>query len=1011
MAHLILAALGPLHITLNGSPVASFESDKVRALLIYLAMNAAQPLPRAALADLLWPELPERAARHNLSQALFNLRQAIGDQHADPPFLRVTRATVQFNTTSNYTLDTATFTALLTTCAAHAHRNPETCAACARRFADALALYRGDFLAQFSRIDSLPFEEWALLEREHFQRRALHALAALASYHERRSKYPEACIYARRQLELDPWNEAAHRQLMRMLALDGQRAAALQQYERCRQALAEGLGVEPEPETIALYRQIKDDRMTGGQGEATTTSPAPPPTRSPVHNFPAPSTPFIGREAELAQLTELLANPACRLLTIAGPGGVGKTRLALQAAERIDMFADGVYIVPLAALSSPEQIAPAILGALSLRSTGSDPPDEQLLAALRDRELLLILDSMEHLLADIGLVSAMLKHAPKLSIMVTSRERLNIHGEWVLELGGLETPPQGQTSVMEPYSAVELFMQSARRVRAGVQLTAADTAAIIRICQLVEGLPLAIELAATWLRALTCGEIAHEIESSIDFLATSLRDVPRRHRSMRSVFDQSWQLLTEDERRVLRHLSVFRGGFRREAARQVADASLTHLAALIDKSLLRTSTTGQYDLHELVRQYADMQLHAAHEERDAHDRHLRYFMALAEQAEPQLTGPDQETWLGQLEQARDNLRAGLQWAIDRGEAEAALRLSGALWRFWDMHGHFTEGRRWLEQALALPDHNVPPAVRLKAINGAGTLARRQSDLAPAKAWFEAGLALSRESGEQFWTAVLLNALGLLVRRQGDLARATALFEESLELSRAIGNQRGVLAALGNLGSVERALGHLARAAALQEECLAVSRQLGDKRGIADDLNNLAVVLDAQGNFERATALQQEGLELYRALGDQYGIALVLYNLGARACHGGAHEQARAYLAESLRIYQALGEAAGCVDCLEQIAASAAAQGHGAHAAQLIGAAEHLRAMLDAARTPAMQTDVDAAVATTKNCLDADVLADAWAQGRIMTLEQAIACALAGAKHSWAHASPLQEWPE
>jgi DNA-binding SARP family transcriptional activator len=362
MAHLSLALLGPLQIRLDGAPVTALESDKVRALLAYLALEAEQPHRRDALAGLLWPERPERAAHLSLNQALSNLRQAIGDRTAPAPLLRITPETIQFDRASDHDLDVAAFSHLLNACDQHLHRHAETCTSCARRLHQAVELYRGDFLDQFFLSDSAAFEEWTLLKREQLHRRAIVAFARLADYHERRGEYDQAQQYTWRQLELDPWREESHRQLMRVLALSGQRSAALVQYATCRRVLAEELGVEPEEETTALYGRIQ-------RGEALTDAqPVLPPTNLAAHT---PPSPLIGRETELAQLADRLELRDCRMLTLVGPGGIGKTRLALQAATDLGAsFPDGVAFVPLAALSAIELLVPAIAGALTLTLSG-----------------------------------------------------------------------------------------------------------------------------------------------------------------------------------------------------------------------------------------------------------------------------------------------------------------------------------------------------------------------------------------------------------------------------------------------------------------------------------------------------------------------------------------------------------------------------------------------------------------------------------------------------------------
>ncbi|MDQ4075572.1 MAG: AAA family ATPase, partial [Chloroflexota bacterium] len=401
MAHLSLSFLGPLQVTLDGNEVTDFQYDKVRALLAYLATEADCPHRRDALLGLLWPELSEQAARTNLRQALAALRGAIGDRSAAPPFLLISRESIQFNLASDHWLDVTAFTTLLDTCERHTHRRAESCRSCAVRLQQAIELYQGDFLAQFFLPDNEVFEEWALLKREWLHRRQVEALSRLIGYHERRGAYEEACEYARRQLELDPWHEEAHRQLMRLLVLSGKRSAALSQYERCRRLLTEELGVEPAEETTALHERIQDDELAALTEVNLLALPA-----EHRHNLPPQLTPFIGREEELAEISERLESGDCRLVTLVGPGGIGKTRLALQAAtEQLEAFADGVYFVPLAALGSPELLIPTIATALKCPLFGQAEPRVQLLDHLRTKEILLVLDNFEHLLEEVGLLT------------------------------------------------------------------------------------------------------------------------------------------------------------------------------------------------------------------------------------------------------------------------------------------------------------------------------------------------------------------------------------------------------------------------------------------------------------------------------------------------------------------------------------------------------------------------------------------------------------------------------
>jgi DNA-binding SARP family transcriptional activator len=474
MARLSLGLLGPLRITLDGQPVSGFVYTKARALLAYLAVDADCAHQRDALVGMLWPDLPDTAARTNLRQALANLREAIGDARATPPFLLITRDTIQLNPRSDYELDTAAFTALLAACETHPHRRLVRCRPCAARMEQAIALYRGDFLAGAILADSVPFEEWELLHREQLHQRALDALARLADYHERRGDDEHARRYAQRQIELDPWREEAHRQLMRLFGCGGQRSAAPAQYETCRRILARDLDVAPAAETMALYKRIRDTPRSALR-VLSSLSPAQGPESQNstlkiqnAYNFPAQTTSLLGRETELAELGDLLENPTYRLITIVGPGGIGKTRLALAAAAaQAEVFADGAAFVPLAAISSATFLAPALLAGLDVGLQGQRDPHDQLLDYLREKELLLVLDNLEQLLApglshtaaenrqDAGateLLADVLRYAPGVTLLVTSRERLALPGEWLFDLSGLSYPLNEPTVGFEAYT-------------------------------------------------------------------------------------------------------------------------------------------------------------------------------------------------------------------------------------------------------------------------------------------------------------------------------------------------------------------------------------------------------------------------------------------------------------------------------------------------------------------------------------------------------------------------------
>jgi predicted ATPase/DNA-binding SARP family transcriptional activator len=620
VTRLHLALLGQLDIQKNGSSLADFESQKARALLCYLAVTG-QKHSRAALAGLLWPEMPEANAHMNLRKTVAVLRRFVGEH------VHVTRRSLAFNFDAPHWLDVSEFEAAMAI-------SRELTPATVETMRKALALYQDDFLAQFNVRDAHPFEEWVLSQRAHLREMALDGLYRLAAYYYRLGVYDFSLNYTRRLLALEPWREEAHRQQMLLLAKMGQRSQALMQYESCRRILAKELGITPSTETIHLAAAIRaGDLDTGGGGRIgreesapayqllSQSLPQPVTTFSPVHSLPAQRTSFVGREAEISNIVQWLQDPACRLLTLAGPGGIGKTRLAIQVAQhfadnmtKAAEFTDGVFFVPLDTLSSVNSLVSAIAKVLNFPFYTSLDLKEQLVNFLHPKNLLLLLDNFEHLLDGAELISGLLATAPGVKALVTSRQALHIQEEWFHPVRGMAFPKDAtewsEEKALEEYGAVQLFVQSARRALPGFSLNE-EAEHVVRICQLVEGMPLGIELAAAWVRVLPCQTIAQELEQSLDLLTATWQNLPPRHRSIRTVFDHSWQLLTTSEQNVLQKLSLFQDGFQAETANTVAGASLSELAYLIEKSLLQLTPTGSYRIPELLRQFCAGRLEAA----------------------------------------------------------------------------------------------------------------------------------------------------------------------------------------------------------------------------------------------------------------------------------------------------------------------------------------------------------------------------------------------------------------
>ena len=944
-----LELLGGLRITTDGTGLSNTLAQKGQALFAYLAVERGEH-GRAHLAALLWGEFAEADAAANLRQALVHLRRVLS------PYLVITRNTIAFNRHSPYCLDCEEFEAHLST-------TPGLSDVDSLR--KAVALYQGDFLAGVAIRDAPTFEEWAMLRREHLREAATQALRALARHFANHGDYATSARYTTRLLTLDPWSEEAHRDLMWLYVRQGQRAAAAAQYQDCRRILEQELGIEPMAATTALYERIKAAQAT------------------PVDPIVLPSTPFVGRSAERAELARRVAQSELRLLTIVGPGGIGKTRLALQmTAEWAPRFLHGAHVVNLAAIRTADAFISTVMTVLGCSPRGPGEPQLQLRSYLADKDLLLVLDNFEHLVDQgAALLSDIMRSAPELKILVTSRERLQLQDEWLLELAGLDVPLQ-TTDDVEQYSAIELFVQSARKLRSDFALSEADKPAAVNICRLVEGMPLGIELSAAWTRVLSCGEIAREIEQSLEFLATSLRDLPARHRSLRAVFDHSWSLLVPEEYRVLRRLATFHGGFSRDAAEQVAHASPSLLGALLDKSLLYLQpgrdTTPRYGMHEMIRHYAWQKLDEAGELEEVQLRHLAFFLHLLESTKDQFVGSEQKRWLDLLECEHDNLHAALQVARDHPSEEHGVRLVAVLWRFWWTRGFLDEGCYWLEQFLfRQPMTSGRECGRYEATMPGDT----QS----------ASLSIARASA--------LQGFGVLRQEQGSYAQAQMLYEQSLALRRSQGDRRGVAFTLNSAGALASDMGDYARAQALYEESLALKRELGDTHGISGTLNNLGIMAGAQGDTARAQALYEESLQLCRSLHHHNGIAVALVNLAIVALDRHDIERAEPLLEESLTIFEELGDKDGMVECLEGVAGVATVAGHFERAARLFGAAAAMRAIIGTPWIPVEQARYDSMIDQTRAVLDETLWTSAWEEGRAMTFEQAVVYALQKTTHN------------
>ncbi|HMQ29737.1 MAG TPA: tetratricopeptide repeat protein [Chloroflexaceae bacterium] len=627
---------------------------------------------------------------------------------------------------------------------------------------------------------------------------------------------------------------------------------------------------------------------------------AAPPMAPPAHHWPLRSAPLVGREHELAALGRLLHDPLCRLLTLIGPGGVGKTRLASEiAAQAEERFANGAWFVPLASVATPAAVVPAIAEVMGLLLRGHVDPRRQLLDALADTSALIVLDNVEHLPDAVELFAEILTHAPAVRLLATSRARLNLQSEYVFVTQGLPVPPPEQLHQALDYDAVRLFAQSAQRAGAHADLQGEELAAAVQICRLVEGMPLGIELAAAWTPLLSCQEIAAEIQRSLDFLTTSLRDLPERQRSLRAVFDHSWRLLATEEQTVLGRLSIFRGGFARDAATAVAGANLESLLALTSKSLIRRKERGRYDLHEVVRQYAFSHLAQTPACATTCACHSRFYLALLDGCEPVLRSSAQRQTLRGLVDEIDNLRAAWDWAVAHRTVDALAPAARALGCLFELSGWLEEGVTLLQAAIQATD------------DGDETLVARRLK----------GEALAQQA--------------LLLMRQGRFMPSLQRADTSLALLRPLADPDPMVRPLLFRSIILHMVGDLDGSQAAGEEALVCAQLAGDCWGEAYADFLLGHVKHLRGDHQEGYERLHRGLRRWRTLGDPHAIALGLNFSSPAAIHLGRYAEAEEALRESLRIGQELGDRWSIGTSLRFLGVAALAQGDVARAQSLL----------------------------------------------------------------------------
>jgi predicted ATPase/class 3 adenylate cyclase len=724
-------------------------------------------------------------------------------------------------------------------------------------------------------------------------------------------------------------------------------------------------------------------------------------------NLPTQLTPFIGREREVTEAATLARRQDVRLVTLTGAGGTGKTRLALQvAAELLDDFEDGVFFVDVAPITDPHLLVPTIAQTLSVRERPGESLADTLHHYLRDKRDLLVLDNLEQLRDAGPMVTALLTRAASVKALVTSRAPLHLSSEHEYPVSPLAFPDVDVAETLEQlaaYEAVQLFLERAQAVKPEFELTSENGQSVAEICARLDGLPLAIELAAARVRILSPEALLGRLSRRLTLLIGGALDAPARQRTLRDAIDWSYGLLDPAEQRLFAGLSVFLGGCTVEAAEAVCtpaaelDATVFDgIASLVDMSLVRQGDgpggEPRFSMLETIREYALERLERSGKEEVFRQRHADYFTAFAEQAEPEILGADQLAWIERLEPDRDNFRSALGWLIERRQGERALRLIGSLRRAWVARGYLSETRSWLEAAF-VHGAAVPPEVEAKARYGLGRVALVQGDYDQAIPSLEESTRLFREVSETEGLVFSLADLGFLATAQGRHEDAQRLAEESLAVATAAAKERPVAAALHSLACTKLAAGEYAEARSLFEESLALRRSLGDKRNIANSLSYLGSLALLEEAYNRAAAFLDESLALGRELGNQLLVATTLANQSLVALAAGDTEQAATLGTESLALSHELGDKRTTVECLHVLAGVAAVQGEPLRAALLAGAAESLHAAIKAPPSPAERAVSEPFMSIARAAVDDDSFEAAWERGRLMSYEAAVAYAL------------------
>jgi predicted ATPase/DNA-binding SARP family transcriptional activator len=992
-AYYHIEMLGDLRVIVGEEAYTRFRTRKSAYLLAYLALHSQQAQPRERLVDLFWGDRDEGAGRDGLSTALVQLRRQLEPPGAAAPGLFLAdKQQVHLNPEAVST-DVDAFGRLLAQ-ARQKEDKPEKAAL----LEQAVELYRGELLPGY-------YEDWAAGEQTRCALLYQESLLRLALMWEEAGRYTEGLAMAQRACAADPFAEEGYRAQMRLLLRLKKPSVALQLYESMEQLFRRELDARPSASTRQMAETIRQDpraallmrveaaTQTHSTLHSTTpadisaapdvSAPAPPPALA-VAALPLQLTRFVGREKEREQIAALIQTPGIRLVSLLGPGGAGKTRLSLEvAAQAASAFANRVWFVPLADIPDASLMISTLVHVLRIQGQAHVDSFERIVAHLGSSPCLLVLDNMEHLLREppdagkndmvgmsgsIAVIRLLLQRVPALVCLVTSRLALRLGGEQIYPLLPLPLPSEADATALARLSAndsIALYVDRARAARPDFALTLQNSAAVTAICRRLEGIPLAIEMAAAWVKTVPPAKMQERLSQQMALLVSRRRDLPLRHQSLRATIEWSYDLLPAEQRQVFACLSVFRGGWSLEAAEAVCgDDTLQALSVLQEHSLIideevepqhPEEAEPRYRMLEPLREFAWEKLTERHQAEATRNQHLAYYVSLTTTAKPKLQGPDALLWFNRLEVEHANLRAALVWATEaEGGVESGLRIAAIMERFWRVRGYLSEGRAILARMIACSDTSTPSVALANALNAAGILAQFQNDDAAAQIHYQ---------------------------------QTKTLWEE-------LGDLHGVASALNNLGMIASHREDWEQARRITEEALTINRRLGNRQSEAINLNNLSLLSSYQCDYTAALTLLEAALHINREIGMREWEAGNLLNMGKNACLQGNEQTARAWLTQGLTLSSKLDFKIQIAETLEAFAELEAQAGQRERAARLWGASEVMREAIGSPMALIEQQRHDQAVALFRQEAGASAITMWWAEGRALSMQQAVELALA-----------------